>query len=234
MQHRRRRLALRPDTHSQHPATAAQHAMLAEGDALFVEEEYGAAVDKYSEVREAPPLRRPHHSPPPALPTHTPTHRPHFNTARRGGRRCGATPATAARCCTAPSRTASWGGSRVSRSPQPPQPREAEPHRRWACCVRRQTPWRTQTRRCGSMAAVPRRTIDEGAISPSLCATATTHAHTTSRCRPQPNPVARAQGRLLPAGRLRRCQRLAHRGGAASTHADDKNVDAKGQRRAGR
>ena len=49
--------------------------MLAEGDALFVEEEYGAAVDKYSEVREAPPLRRPHHSPPPALP-HTHPHSP--------------------------------------------------------------------------------------------------------------------------------------------------------------
>ena len=45
--------------HSQHQATAAQHAMLAEGDALFVEEEYGAAVEKYSEAREAPRLRRP-------------------------------------------------------------------------------------------------------------------------------------------------------------------------------
>ena len=71
--------------------------------------------------------------------------------------------------------------------PALPQPREAEPDRRWACCVRRQTPWRTQTRRCGSMAAVPRRTIDEGAISPSLCATAThTRTHNIPLSDPSP------------------------------------------------
>ena len=71
--------------------------------------------------------------------------------------------------------------------PALPQPREAEPDWRWACCVRRQTPWRTQTRRCGSMAAVPRHTIDEGAISPSLCATAThTRTHNIPLSDPSP------------------------------------------------
>ena len=56
--------------------------MLAEGDALFVEEEYGAAVDKYSEVREAPPLRRPHHLPTPSPPAHTPPLTTRISTPR--------------------------------------------------------------------------------------------------------------------------------------------------------
>ena len=52
--------------------------MLAEGDALFVEEEYAAAVDKYSEVREALHVSRQPHAQPHA----PPHHHPHFNQYR--------------------------------------------------------------------------------------------------------------------------------------------------------
>ena len=83
--------------------------MLAEGDALFVEEEYAAAVDKYSEVREAlrpPPPAFQYLSPVSPTPSPTPhptTTRISINTARRDGRallhrsmHCGRVPSSGA------------------------------------------------------------------------------------------------------------------------------------------
>ena len=198
-------LVLRPDTRSisRSGNKRPQHAMLAEGDALFVEEEYAAAVDKYSEVREA--LRPPPPAfqyPSPVSPTPNPTPHPtttriSINTARRdarGGRRCGATPATVARCCTAPSRTASWGGSRVSR--RPPSRSLARQSLtgggRAACAGRRRGGRRrgaaARWRQCpGTLSTRVRLALPSA--PPRL-----THAHTTSRCPTPAQPCGARTG----------------------------------------